>query len=219
MPLIFNGNKPKNITYNGNDVKKVIYNGDVVWEKNIDNVPPTIEILPTSLGSQGYYRLLNLKITDNTNIDSIKINNQILSKTGNSIEILDGIDFNFEDGNVIIEVTDSSGNKSTKTVIVDKTAPIIDLSNIPNTFEVGVDIYTYPEPGIATDNLDNAVSFASVNMGWFKKNPNGTIGEQVPPFEWNTTLSNRELGDYIITYNISDKAGNVGYNQRTITLY
>ena len=52
MSLIFNGNEPKNITYNGNDVKKVIYNGDVVWEKNIDNVPPTIEILPTSLGSQ-----------------------------------------------------------------------------------------------------------------------------------------------------------------------
>ena len=219
MGTIINGNKWAGACVNGNVVSGLVKNGAVFYKKNTDVIPPTIEILPTSLGSQGYYRLLNLKITDNTNINSVKINNQILSKTGNSIEILDGIDFNFKDGNVIIEVTDSSGNKSTKTVIVDKTAPIIDLSNIPNTFEVGVDIYTYPEPGIATDNLDNAVSFASVNMEWFKKNPNGTIGEQVPPFEWNTTLSNRELGDYIITYNISDKAGNIGYNQRTITLY
>ena len=186
---------------------------------NVNNKLRPEKFFPSCFRTGVRFPSVNLKITDNTNIDSIKINNQILSKTGNSIEILDGIDFNFEDGNVIIEVTDSSGNKSTKTVIVDKTAPIIDLSNIPNTFEVGVDIYTYPEPGIATDNLDNAVSFSSVNMLWFKKNPNGTIGEQVPPFEWNTTLSNRELGDYIITYNISDKAGNVGYNQRTITLY
>lgn len=219
MALSFNGNTPENIIYNGNEVKKVVFNGNMVWEKNTDVISPTIEILPTSLGSQGYYRLLNLKITDNTNINSVKINNQILSKTGNSIEILDGIDFNFKDGNTIIEATDSSGNKSTKTVIVDKTAPVIDLSNIPNTFEVGVDVYTYPEPGVVTDNLDNTVSFSSVNMGWFKKNKDGTIGEQVTPFEWGTTLSNRELGDYIITYNISDKAGNTGYNQRTITLY
>lgn len=219
MALIFNENTPENIIYNGNEVKKVVFNGNMVWKKNTDVIPPTIEILPTSLGSQGYYRLLNLKITDNTNINSVKINNQILSKTGNSIEILDGIDFNFKDGNTIIEAIDSSGNKSTKTVIVDKTAPVIDLSNIPNTFEVGVDVYTYPEPGIVTDNLDNTVSFSNVNMGWFKKNKDGTIGEQVTSFEWGTTLSNRELGDYIITYNISDKAGNTGYNQRTITLY
>ena len=50
MPLIFNGNSPKNITYNGNEVKKVIYNGNTVWEKN-DNI---LVIDDMSLSKNGY---------------------------------------------------------------------------------------------------------------------------------------------------------------------
>lgn len=219
METLKNGIKWIGACSDGLKVSGLAKNGIVFYKGISDLTPPTIEILSTSLGSQGHYRLLNIKITDDVNIENVKINNQILSKTGNSVEILDGVDFNFEDGSTTIEATDTSGNTSSKTVIVDKTAPVIDLTNIPNTFEIGVDIYTYPEPGIATDNLDGNVNFSSVNMMWFKANSDGSIGEQVAPFEWNTTLSNREPGDYIITYNVSDKAGNTGYNQRTITLY
>lgn len=192
---------------------------DITFELVDDDTPPIIEILSSSLGSQGYYRLLNLKATDNVEIETLKINNQIVNKSGAEIEILDGVDFNFTDGNVLVEAVDIGNNTSQKTITVDKTPPVIDLSNIPSTFEIGVDIYTYPEPGIATDNLDASVNFSSVNIEWHKATEDGQEGELVPPFEWNTTLENREPGDYYISYYIDDKAGNRGEAHRILTLY
>lgn len=206
-------------TYNLVAIDKARNISDITFELVDDDTPPIIEILSSSLGSQGYYRLLNLSISDNIKVGTLKINNQIVSKSGEQIEILDGVDFNFIDGNVLIEAVDIGNNTSQKTITVDKTAPVIDLSNIPNTFEIGVDIYTYPEPGIATDNLDSSVNFTSVNMLWYKATEDGQKGELVTPFEWNTTLENREPGDYYIDYNITDKAGNTGYAHRIITLY
>lgn len=206
-------------TYNLVAIDKARNISDITFELVDDDTPPIIEILPSSLGSQGYYRLLNLSISDNIKVGTLKINNQIVNKSGEQIEILDGVDFNFIDGNVLIEAVDIGNNTSQKTITVDKTAPVIDLSNIPNTFEIGVDIYTYPEPGIATDNLDSSVNFTSVNMLWYKATEDGQKGELVTPFEWNTTLENREPGDYYIDYNITDKAGNTGYAHRIITLY
>ena len=43
MPLIYDGNMPKNITYNGNEVRKVVCNDDVVWEK-----AGTVNVLATA---------------------------------------------------------------------------------------------------------------------------------------------------------------------------
>ena len=206
-------------TYNLVAIDKAKNISDITFELTDDETPPVIEILPSSLGSKGYYRLLNLKITDNFAIETLKINDKIINKSGEDIEILDGVDFNFTDGNILIEATDVGNNISQKVMVVDKTAPVIDLSNIPNTFEIGVDIYTYPEPGIATDNLDTSVNFSSVNIEWHKATEDGQEGELVPPFEWDTTLENREPGDYYISYYIDDKAGNRGEAHRILTLY
>lgn len=64
MPLIFNGNEPKNITYNDNDVKKVIYNGNVVWEKSGGDIN-YIEYL----SGDGEYLNTGIYPTQNTKID------------------------------------------------------------------------------------------------------------------------------------------------------
>ena len=206
-------------TYNLVATDKAGNISDVTFELVDDDTPPIIEILSSSLGSQGYYRLLNLKVTDNVEIETLRINNQIVNKSGAEIEILDGVDFNFTDGSILIEAIDIGGNVSQKTIVVDKTPPVIDLSNIPNTFEIGVDIYTYPEAGIATDNLDTSVNFSNVNIEWFKATEDGGKGEAVANFEWDTTLENREPGDYYIDYHINDKAGNRGEAHRILTLY
>ena len=206
-------------TYNLVATDKAGNISDVTFELVDDDTPPIIEILSSSLGSQGYYRLLNLKVTDNVEIETLRINNQIVNKSGAEIEILDGVDFNFTDGSILIEAIDIGGNVSQKTIVVDKTPPVIDLSNIPNTFEIGVDVYTYPEAGIATDNLDTSVNFSSVNIEWFKATEDGGKGEAVANFEWDTTLENREPGDYYIDYYINDKAGNRGEAHRILTLY
>ena len=108
-----------------------------------------------------------------------------------------------------------------KKVVLDTTPPTMDLTNILTNFEVGVDTYVYPQPGIVTDNVDGNISFSKVNIKWFKKNADGTKGSSVSCFagnNWNTGLKNCELGTYIITYQVNDSAGNVTYDEKEMTL-
>ena len=125
-----------------------------------------------------------------------------------------------ENGKYSVDITDKAGNTSTikfEVKRIDKVGPVITLPT-DNTFEVGVDIYTYPEAGSVYDEFDKEISFTKVNIEWFKANADGTKGEKVENFEWNTTLANRELGDYYIEYWVSDKAGNVTRVHRILTL-
>ena len=119
--------------------------------------------------------------------------------------------------NTIILV-DKAGNKSEEyTFYYDITAPVIEV-NEKDTFEVGVDTYDYPEAGSVTDNCDATRGLASaVHMHWYKVNADGTETE-VTPFKWGSTLADRELGKYHITYETSDKAGNIAKADRYVTL-
>ena len=120
-----------------------------------------------------------------------------------------------------VEIEDKAGNKATvnyEVKRIDKVAPVIDLSNTKSTFEVGVDVYTYPENITIYDESDKAISVSKLNIQWFKANADGSKGEPVANFEWNTTLKNRELGDYYIYYYIRDKAGNLAETHRIVTL-
>ena len=101
---------------------------------------------------------------------------------------------------------------------IDKIPPVIDLSNLSNTFERGVDVYTYPENVVITDNSDGEMSASSVNIQWYKANADGSKGDAVASFAWGTTLSDRDLGNYYIYYWIRDKAGNTGEAHRIFTL-
>ena len=126
-----------------------------------------------------------------------------------------------ENGKHSVEIEDKAGNKTTinyEVKRIDKVAPVIDLSNTKSTFEVGVDVYTYPENITIYDESDKAISVSKLNIQWFKANADGSKGEPVANFEWNTTLKNRELGDYYIYYYIRDKAGNLAETHRIVTL-
>ena len=126
-------------------------------------------------------------------------------------------------GNETVLTTESiteEKNKGYGQVIYDTVSPRFDLSDIPTTFIIGKDTYIYPQPGKVIDDVDT-ISFGSVHMQWFKQNVDGTKGEETKCFgweNWNTSLLNCELGTYIITYRVSDSAGNETYEERPITL-
>ena len=125
------------------------------------------------------------------------------------------------DGQYTAVASDVAGNKTTVTFTVDREAPKFDLSAIPTTFTIGKDIYQYPQPGVVTDNIDGSISFGEVHMNWYHKNADGTKGESTQCFggdNWNTSLTSCEPGDYIITYRVSDKAGNETSVEQTMTL-
>ena len=126
-------------------------------------------------------------------------------------------------GNETVLTTESiteEKNKGYGQVIYDTVSPRFDLSDIPTTFIIGKDTYIYPQPGKVIDDVDT-ISFGNVHMQWFKQNADGTKGEETKCFgweNWNTTLTNCEAGTYIVTYTVSDNAGNKTYEERPITL-
>lgn len=125
------------------------------------------------------------------------------------------------DGQYTAVASDVAGNKTTVTFTVDREAPKFDLSAIPTTFTIGKDIYQYPQPGVVTDNIDGNISFGEVHMNWYHRNADGSKGEATQCFggnNWNTSLTNCEAGDYIITYRVSDNAGNESYVEKIMTL-
>ena len=105
-------------------------------------------------------------------------------------------------------------------VIYDTESPQFDLSEIPTTFVIGKDIYVYPQPGRIIDDVDE-ITFGEVHMQWVKQQSDGTKGEATKCFgweNWNTTLTNCDEGTYIVTYTVSDRAGNKTYQEQAITL-
>ena len=126
-------------------------------------------------------------------------------------------------GNETVLTTESiteEKNKGYGQVIYDTVSPRFDLSDIPTTFIIGKDTYIYPQPGKVIDDVDT-ISFGNVHMQWFKQNADGTKGEETKCFgweNWNTTLTNCEAHTYIVTYTVSDNAGNKTYEEKPITL-
>lgn len=178
----------------------------------IDMTDPVISKVPENNKKVNYS--VSPAVSDNYGVASVT-----LLKDGEVVEGY-GLDNMYElshDGIYELTVTDYAGNSATATFTIDKTAPTFDFSAIPSTFEVGIDSYTYPENGVVVDNFDEPRGFGNVHMLWYKLNDDGTR-TAVEPFEWNTDLSNRELGKYVITYRTYDEAGNEAKDERIVTL-
>ena len=219
----------------GNVIETVqLDNDDVTYTSNygqvtFDGVAPEINV--TTLNDEGYSndQTLHVSVVDRNQM-TIVITNAAgeVVKTDGCVQGSDGYwsayDLTNEisvDGTYTVIATDAVGNKSTTTFTVDRLAPEFDLSAIPTTFTIGKDIYQYPQPGKVTDNIDGNISFGQVHMNWYHKNADGTKGESTQCFggdNWNTSLTNCEPGDYIITYRVSDKAGNETSVKQTMTL-
>lgn len=219
----------------GNVIETVqLDNDDVTYTSNygqvtFDGVAPKINV--TTLNDEGYSndQTLHVGVVDRNQM-TIVITNAAgeVVKTDGCVQGSDGYwsayDLTNEisvDGTYTVIATDAVGNKSTTTFTVDRLAPEFDLSAIPTTFTIGKDIYQYPQPGVVTDNIDGNISFGEVHMNWYHKNADGTKGESTQCFggdNWNTSLTSCEPGDYIITYRVSDKAGNETSVKKTMTL-
>lgn len=202
-------------------------NGHIVY---LDRVAPELNINP--LTDEGYSNSKKLGVSGtDANKLSIVITNAegTVVRMDSSSQGSDGTywtayDIENEisvDGQYTAVASDVAGNQTTVTFTVDREAPEFDLSAIPTTFTIGKDIYQYPQPGVVTDNIDGNISFGQVHMNWYHKNADGTKGEATQCFggdNWNTSLTNCEPGDYIITYRVSDKAGNETSVEKTMTL-
>lgn len=219
----------------GNVIETVqLDNDDVTYTSNygqvtFDGVAPEINV--TALNDEGYSndQTLHVSVVDRNQM-TIVITNAAgeVVRTDGCVQGSDGYwsayDLTNEisvDGTYTVIATDAVGNKSTTTFTVDRLAPEFDLSAIPTTFTIGKDIYQYPQPGKVTDNIDGNISFGQVHMNWYHKNSDDSKGEATTCFggdNWNTSLTSCEPGDYIITYRVSDKAGNETTTEQTITL-
>ena len=185
---------------------------------NFDDV--TLAVAPTiRLGNDNNYIIKTMAYDEN--MKSYTLNYDIidteLPEGELEIQIYGYAD---EAGNGGATLTNANINHETQNkVIIDRESPKMDLSKISSTFEVGVDTYVYPQPGVVTDNVDGNISFGEVHMQWFKKNDDGSKGEVTTCFggdNWNTGLTNCDLGTYIVTYRVSDKAGNESYLEKEI---
>ena len=166
------------------------------------------------------YQEVHLVVTDN-DLKEVKLVNQLTDAEevicafnwDNTSDC--AVDYDKE-GKYNLVVIDRANNQSKYEVIIDTTAPTFDLSQIPTEFEVGVHVYEYPQLGKVTDNMDGTISFSRVHMNWYHMN-----GEATTCFggdNWNTSLKECSLGDYIITYRVSDTAGNETIIEKQITL-
>ena len=214
------------------NVGKELSNEDITLASQkyiiIDKTAPKLDINPLT---DGYSNSKNLGVSGT---DANKLNVVITNAEGNVVRAdssSQGSDGTYwtaygieneigVDGQYTAVASDVAGNKTTVTFTVDREAPKFDLSAIPTTFTIGKDIYQYPQPGVVTDNIDGNISFGEVHMNWYHKNADGTR-EATQCFggdNWNTSLTSCEPGDYIITYRVSDKAGNETSVEKTMTL-
>lgn len=131
---------------------------------------------------------------------------------------------------ITYETTDKAGNtaKADRYVTLkDTKAPEIKFKNGGNyEFNLGTDIYTYPEDLTVTDLRDGEMSVGDVNIVWYYVNEDGTKGNVAisENFPWDTNLK-RLIDEGIVSpgskllveYWIKDEAGNTGRASRTVT--
>lgn len=131
---------------------------------------------------------------------------------------------------ITYETTDKAGNtaKADRYVTLkDTKAPEIKFKNGGDyEFNLGTDIYTYPEDLTVTDLRDGKMSVGDVNIVWYYVNEDGTKGNVAisENFPWDTNLK-RLIDEGIVSpgskllveYWIKDEAGNTGRASRTVT--
>ena len=197
---------------------------DSIAEKNKEYLPNPIDIHPTEEGYQVIADLFLEQILPNIDIVPPELtllgNNPIEFTQGETfadpgVEAVDDIDGDLTDSikitddidmkvpgeyEVNYEIADSSGNITTETrkviVLEDDEAPVITLiDDKPIELEVGE---TYEEPGAtAEDNVD---------------------GDLTDDIEITGEVNTDKVGDYTITYTVSDAAGNETVEKRQIKI-
>lgn len=152
----------------------------------LDKTAPKITVTNGSVGSEVYSKL-NIQIFDANTVAKVVINGKELPHTGKYVDINDGHAYTFVDGENIVEVTDKAGNVTTKTFVVDKTAPTgtINYSTVnPTNKSVTVTLSTNEEVEI-------------LNAGTWDKQG------------FNTQFRKVYYANTVQNVTIKDKAGNI----------
>jgi len=187
------------IHYNVSDTagnKAVEVTRTVVVSEALDAEPPIITLNgETMVYINGEVSYIDAGVTITDNKDTNLVSIITYTKDGTELE---GID-TAEEGTYVVHynASDTAGNKAvevTRTVIVDKTPPVITLKGNP---EISVLLGSkYKDPGVtATDNTAAEVSITD---------------------DSSTALDTTKAGTYIITYTGTDAAGNTATAERTV---
>ncbi len=92
----------------------------------LERIAPSIIVKDSSIGINGLYSKLDLKLYDASGISSVVINDTQLPHTGTWVDINDGDAYTFKNGTNTITVTDLAGNVTTKTFNVTKFDLVVD---------------------------------------------------------------------------------------------
>lgn len=143
----------------------------------------TYKVNQTAVNNGQYMYAVLFTVTDETKEELVNFNiSNIYDKAGNKLE-------------------DLSNNNTKEYVIVDKTAPTININNWKDlTLKLGD---TYEDEGAtATDNIDGDIS-DKIEVSYLYYNEEGVLYRPHP-----TEIKLDKLGQFVIKYTVNDNAGN-----------
>ena len=156
-----------------------------------DKTGPTITVKDSSIGKDGVYSRLDLKLHDDNKVDYVEVNGKKIELSDNTWSDLNDKNAGYKEGENTVICYDIAGNATEFTFIYDKTAPVIEAND--RTINVGDDI----------DLMEGVRAY------------DGTV-DLTASIEVTGTVDNTQSGQYEVTYKVTDQAGNT--TEKTITI-
>lgn len=192
--------KNKEYLPNPIDIHPTVEGYQVIGDLFLESILPTIDVVAPEItlnGDNPVEFMQGGKFVD----PGVEAVDDVDGELTDFVEITDDINMNIPgEYKVTYQVSDSSGNGTTETrkviVLKDKKAPIISLNDgNPMELEVGE---KYEEPGAtAEDNVD------------------GNLTDEI---EVTGNVDTGEVGNYTVTYTVSDAAGNEAIKERQVKI-
>ncbi len=124
-------NAPKTITDEGLHTIKVIdkASNETSVSFTIDRIGPTITVKEGSVGQDGIYSKIDLKLFDANKVDYVLINGEKKDLTDNTWSDVNFKDVQYKEGKNVVEVFDIAGNSSMFEFILDTKGPEITVKD------------------------------------------------------------------------------------------
>ena len=124
-------NAPKTITDEGLHTIKVIdkAGNETSVSFTIDRIGPTITVKEGSVGQDGIYSKIDLKLYDANKVDYVLINGKKKDLTDNTWSDVNFKDVQYKEGKNVVEAFDIAGNSSTFEFILDTKGPEITVKD------------------------------------------------------------------------------------------
>ena len=183
-------NAPKTITDEGLHTIKVIdkAGNETSVSFTIDRIGPTITVKEGSVGQDGIYSKIDLKLYDANKVDYVLINGKKKDLTDNTWSDVNFKDVQYKEGKNVVEAFDIAGNSSTFEFILDTKGPEItvkDSSIGKDGVYSRLDLKLYDANKVdyvlingkkkdLTDNTWSDVNFKDV-QSWYKEGKNTVI--------------------------------------------